>query len=104
MPFCNSSSLKIILLISAIFSFLVLNASAYTIKGSPQCSDIFLAKDNGYSFFWESIFILSKKKYSIGEIPIELPYRSSGSSKMKIKDIINALIYIFIISINKSKY
>ena len=66
--------------------------------------DILLAKDNGYSFFWESIFILSKKKYSIGEIPIELPYRSSGSSKMKIKDIINALIYIFIISINKSKY
>ena len=28
--------------------------------------DILLAKDNGYSFFWESIFILSKKKYSIG--------------------------------------
>ncbi len=66
--------------------------------------DILLAKDNGYSFFWESIFILSKKQYSIGEIPIELPYRSSGSSKMKIKDIVNALIYIFIISINKSKY
>jgi hypothetical protein len=49
MPFCNSSSLKIILLISAIFSFLVLNASAYTIKGSPQCSDIFLAKDGKYT-------------------------------------------------------
>ena len=66
--------------------------------------DILLARDNGYSFFWESIFILSKKKYSIFEIPIELPYRSSGSSKMTIRDIINALIYIFIISINKSKY
>ncbi|MDC3207821.1 glycosyltransferase [Candidatus Pelagibacter sp.] len=66
--------------------------------------DILLAKDNGYSFFWESIFILSKKKYSISEIPIELPYRSFGSSKMKIRDIINALVYIFIVSINKSKY
>ena len=66
--------------------------------------DLLAAKDNGYSFFWESIFILSKKKYLIHEIPIILPNRSFGSSKMKIKDIINALIYIFIISMNKSKY
>ena len=69
-----------------------------------KSKDILLAKDNGYSFFWESIFILLKKKYLVHEIPIELPYRSIGSSKMKITDIINALIYIFIISINKSKY
>ena len=26
--------------------------------------DILLAKDNGYSFFWESIFILSKKIFN----------------------------------------
>tara|TARA_Y100001970_G_scaffold266811_1_gene355991 strand:- start:305 stop:1012 length:708 start_codon:yes stop_codon:yes gene_type:complete len=69
-----------------------------------RLKDILSAKDNGYSFFWESIFILFKKKYLIHEIPIELPYRSIGSSKMRIRDIINALIYIFIISINKSKY
>ena len=66
--------------------------------------DILSAKDNGYSFFWESIFILYKKKYLIHEIPIELPYRSFGSSKMRIGDIINALVYIFIISMKKSKY
>ncbi len=66
--------------------------------------DILAAKDNGYSFFWESIFILSKKKYSIYEIPIRLPYRSIGSSKMKIKDILFALIYLVLVSINKSKY
>ncbi len=69
-----------------------------------KSKDILMAKDNGYSFFWESIFILYKKKYLIHEIPIELPYRSVGSSKMKIGDIINALVYIFIISMNKSKY
>ncbi len=69
-----------------------------------KLKDILAAKDNGYSFFWESIFILFKKKYSIHEIPIELPYRSIGSSKMRIGDIMNALVYIFIISINKSKY
>ena len=69
-----------------------------------KLKDILLARDNGYSFFWESIFILFKKKYLICEIPIELPYRSIGSSKMKLGDILNALIYIFIISINKYKY
>jgi dolichol-phosphate mannosyltransferase len=69
-----------------------------------KSKDILSAKDDGYSFFWESIFILFKKKYLIHEIPIELPYRSVGSSKMKLTDIINALIYIFIISMKKSKY
>ncbi len=66
--------------------------------------DILAAKDDGYSFFWESIFILFKKKYSIHEIPIKLPYRSIGSSKMKITDILFALAYIFKISFNKTKY
>jgi dolichol-phosphate mannosyltransferase len=69
-----------------------------------KSKDLLDAKDNGYSFFWESIFILYKRKYLIGEIPISLPYRSIGSSKMKIKDIIFALIYIFRVFINKSKY
>ena len=55
--------------------------------------DIFLAKDNGYSFFWESIFLLSKKYY-IKEIPIKLPGRLTGSSKMKFKDILFAFIYL----------
>ena len=69
-----------------------------------KAKDLLDAKDNGYSFFWESIFILYKRKYLIGEISISLPYRSIGSSKMKIKDILFALIYIFSVFINKSKY
>ena len=66
--------------------------------------DILLAKDNSYSFFWESIYILYNKNYKIQEIPIELPYRTIGSSKMKMRDIINALIYVIKISMKKSKY
>ena len=54
---------------------------------------IFLAKNNSYSFFWESIFILSKK-YKIKEIPIKLPGRLSGVSKMQIKDILFAFFYL----------
>jgi dolichol-phosphate mannosyltransferase len=62
-----------------------------------KLKDILNAKDNGYSFFWESIFILYKKKYSIFEIPIYLPYRTIGSSKMEFKDIFKALFYLLIV-------
>ena len=67
-------------------------------------NDILLAKDNGYSFFWESIFILYKKNYSIFEVPIVLPYRKIGSSKMKVSDILYAFIYLIKISFKKYKY
>jgi len=59
-----------------------------------KLKDILLAKDNSYSFFWESIYHLNKKKYSIKEIAVDLPYRKVGSSKMKIKDILSSLIYL----------
>ena len=62
--------------------------------------DIFLAKNNSYSFFWESIFILSKR-YKIKEIPITLPGRLSGSSKMKFKDIVLALLYLLVFFFRK---
>ena len=61
-----------------------------------KLKDILMAKNNSYSFFWESIFFLSKK-YNIAEIPISLPGRISGSSKMRLKDIIFALCYLILI-------
>ena len=64
-----------------------------------RLEDILRAKDNGYSFFWESMYIIYNKNYSIKEIPIYLPYRSFGSSKMKFKDIFSALIYLIYISL-----
>jgi dolichol-phosphate mannosyltransferase len=63
--------------------------------------DLLLAKDNGYSYFWESLFILYNKNYSIIEIPIIMPYRKEGSSKMRITDILNALYYLLIIFLKK---
>ena len=66
-----------------------------------KTKDLLLAKDNGYSYFWESLFILYNKNFKILEIPIILPYRKEGSSKMKIMDIINALYYLLIISLKK---
>ena len=67
----------------------------YNIK-KIKLKDILIAENNSYSFFWESIFFLSKK-YNIAEIPISLPGIVSGSSKMQINDIIFALYYLLLI-------
>ena len=80
---------------------ILLNIS-YDSSGAYRCynskriklNDILSAKNNGYSFFWESLYLLNKKKYSIKEIPIYLPYRKVGSSKMTMKDIIGSLLYL----------
>lgn len=55
------------------------------------------AKDNRYAFFWESLFILKIKNYKINEININLPFRKLGKSKMKIRDVIKSIIYLFIV-------
>ena len=64
-------------------------------------SDLILARDGGYSYFWESIFILHKKKYRITQIPIHLPFRIYGSSKMRIKDIFFSIYYLMIVFLKK---
>ena len=70
-------------------------------KQKVTLSDLILAKNDGYSFFWESIFILYKKKYRITEIPIHMPYRIVGSSKMSFKDIFFAVYYLMIVYLKK---
>jgi dolichol-phosphate mannosyltransferase len=62
-------------------------------RGKINLKDILSAKDNHYNFFWESLFLL-EKKYSIKEIPIILPKRSLGKSKMKIKDVLYGFFYL----------
>lgn len=59
-----------------------------------KLNDILKAKHNGYSFFWESIFILSIHKYKITEIPIKMEPRTYGSSKISFKEIISAIFYL----------
>tara|TARA_A100001388_G_scaffold265840_1_gene238400 strand:- start:90 stop:791 length:702 start_codon:yes stop_codon:yes gene_type:complete len=79
----------------------------YDSSGAYRCynakniklNDVLGAKNDGYSFFWESLYLLNKKKYSIKEIPIYLPYRKVGSSKMTMRDIVGSLFYLFKYSI-----
>ena len=82
---------------------------SYDASGAFRCinceritlSDLILAKNNDYAYFWESIFILHKKKYHITEIPIHLIYRIVGSSKMTVKDVFISVVYLMIVFLKK---
>ena len=66
---------------------------AYNLE-KVRIADLLKAKDNGYSFFWESLYFLYKKNYKILEIPMKIPKRIHGSSKLRFKDIIRAITYL----------
>ncbi len=61
--------------------------------------DILFAKNNGYFFLIESLFYLEKLNYKIIEIHSNLKYRSSGQSKMRLVDILSALVNLFRLSL-----
>lgn len=48
----------------------------------------------GYSFFFESMFILYINGYKTKEVSIKLPARTYGSSKMTVKDILGSFIFL----------
>lgn len=52
------------------------------------------ASHDGYSFLWESLFILKEKKYKIKDINVILPKRSLGFSKMKFLDVLDGFFYL----------
>ena len=59
-----------------------------------------LVSSNSYSFFFESLFILDFNKFRIKEIPIVLPSRTYGHSKMKVTDALGSLKFLLIIYLN----
>jgi dolichol-phosphate mannosyltransferase len=62
----------------------------YRLDRIPQ--DIFtLVRDSGYSFFWESLFIMWVNGIKIHEIPIDLPKRLYGTSNMKLRDVFHSI-------------
>ena len=87
----------------------ILLSIPYDSSGAFRCinckkvslSDLILAKDNGYSYFWESIFILHQKKYKITQLPVPLPFRQVGKSKISYKDIFFAIYYLFLVFLKK---
>jgi len=57
---------------------------------------------SGYSFFFESLFILNYNKISIIETPIELPSRALGKSKMTWQDAFNGIRFLLKLSYRKT--
>lgn len=58
-------------------------------------------KSSGYDFFFESIFILHIAGKDIFEIPIYLPARTYGNSKLTIKLAVRALIRLINLTISR---
>lgn len=50
-----------------------------------------LVTSHGYSFFFESLHILHRNNFRIGQIPITLPNRTYGHSKMAFSEVRNSL-------------
>jgi dolichol-phosphate mannosyltransferase len=58
----------------------------YRLSGIPP--NLFtIVKSRGYSFFFESLFLLTRNQFAIKEVPIVLPNRTYGNSKMAMRDI-----------------
>jgi dolichol-phosphate mannosyltransferase len=52
-------------------------------------------KSNGYSFFYESLFILNRNGFSVAEVPIVLPARTYKNSKMSRLAALQGALYAF---------
>ena len=65
--------------------------------------DIFaLVRPKGYAFFFESLFVLNRNGCTINEVPIVLPVRASGASKMSLREIwrgVSRLLAVFCLSV-----
>lgn len=54
-----------------------------------------LIQSKSYSFFFESLLILHVNQMTIKEIPIKLPKRTYGNSKMNLKDAWTSFYFLF---------
>lgn len=59
-----------------------------------------LVRSNGYSFLYESMFILWHNGCRVVEVPIELPARTYGSSKMSLEQILVSVFRLLLLYTN----
>jgi dolichol-phosphate mannosyltransferase len=71
---------------------------AYNLTTIPR--ELFgLVQSRGYAFFFESMLVLQRNGLAIAEIPIKLPARTAGHSKMSVSEIrrsVSTLLTLFI--------
>jgi dolichol-phosphate mannosyltransferase len=90
------------LFVTLIFNTNLDSSGAFRIYNAKKVKlkNILLAKSDGYPFFTESTVILNKL-YKIDQIPILLPKRYSGFSKMKLTDVVFGFFYIIFLYFKK---
>jgi len=71
----------------------------YQLKNIPRQA-FTMVRSRSYSFFFESMFILNFNRFRIVEIPIKLPPRTYGHSKMRMKDVMQSVKFLFVIYLN----
>jgi dolichol-phosphate mannosyltransferase len=49
-----------------------------------------LVRSRGYAFFFESLFVLAKNGVRVAEVPIVLPARAEGRSKMDLREVVRS--------------
>jgi dolichol-phosphate mannosyltransferase len=60
-----------------------------------QLFDLLVSR--GYSFFFESLYVLHRNRFRITEVPIPMPTRTYGSSKMNLREVFNSARFLFVI-------
>ncbi len=80
---------------------------AYRLEAIPR--EVFdLVQSKGYSFLFESLYILHANGFRIREVPIELPARTYGHSKMRLNDAFDSLFRLWKVfttaTFNPSRY
>lgn len=66
----------------------------YNLRTIPR--DLFgLVHARGYAFFFESLLVLQRNGYTIAEVPITLPARTYGSSKMSMTEVRRSVSTLF---------
>ena len=72
----------------------------YNLKTIPK-SFLDIVRSQGYSFFFETLFVLHRNQYKIGEVSIHLPTRINDKSKMRYRDIYDSLALLTILFFEK---
>jgi dolichol-phosphate mannosyltransferase len=60
-----------------------------------------LVNSGSYSFFFESMFVFCNNGLKVTEVPIQLPARTYGSSKMRLTDVVWSVCFILLLALRR---
>jgi dolichol-phosphate mannosyltransferase len=68
----------------------------YRLSDIPQ-ETFALVRSQGYSFFFESLFVLHVNRFPIRQIPMHLPGRTFGASKMDSREVATSVRFLILL-------